>query len=204
VNSALDLAASRLATSLGTGWHLLPDEGDVAVATRVGEATIGRDILRSAVRRLYSCLVSPGSVEALCAESLAHAKGMVRESGPSVLTEAGFEGLASIWSYLSPGRASRDEMVEAGRTLGELLSPSFPESFLTNAAWEAHGCLMACLGGGLPRPYFFFVLAAEFSPLPMPVAAEEAAALMDACLGLPDYGRLIEHVLRKTETVSSP
>jgi hypothetical protein len=91
-------------------------------------------------------------------------------------------------------------MVEAGRTLRGLHSNPVRESFLTNAAWEAHGCLMACLGGSLPHRYFFFLLEADFSDTPMNVTAEQAVVLRNDCLDLPAYGQEIEATLRIIET----
>ncbi|MCS4089387.1 hypothetical protein [Rhizobium sp. BK176] len=199
---ALDLAAARLATSFGSGWHLLPETGEVSVSTRAGTASIGRDSLRSAVRGLYTSLVEPGTIEALCALSLDEAESLVREGGTVSLTEDRLERLASVWSYLSPGRVSLDEMVKAGGTLRALHSHPVRESFLTNAAWEAHGCLMAVLGGGsLPARYSLFLFEADIGSKPISIPADHAIVLRNDCLELPDYGREIEAVLRLKETV---
>ncbi|MBY3433533.1 hypothetical protein HFN89_05170 [Rhizobium laguerreae] len=181
---------------MGSGWHLLPEEGDVRVTTRAGEAAIRRDSLRSAVRGLYSSIVEPGVIKAACGTSLDEAERSVRAGGQVVLTKDRLDALASIWSYLSPGRTTRDDMVEAGKTLRGLHNHPVRDSLLANAAWEAHGCLMACLGGGLPTRYFFFVLEAEISALPISLTSEEAIYLRDDCLDLPDYGRVIEDVIR--------
>jgi hypothetical protein len=202
VSRAVDLAATRLATSFGSGWHLLPEQGAVSVMSRAGAATIGPDILRSAVRGLYTCLVDPGIIEALSDRSLDEAEGMVREGGTVALTTDRFERLASISSYLSPGRVSIEDMVTGGQTLRGLHDRPARESFLTNAAWETHGYLMACLGGSLPPRYSFFVLEAELGIQPMDVTAEDAVVLRNDCLDLPAYGREIDAFFRIKGTVS--
>lgn len=199
---AVDFAAARLATSFGSGWHLLPEHDAVPVMSRAGVARIGRDLLRSAVRGLYTRVVDPGTIEAFCDRSLDEAQAMVREGGTVSLTPDRFERLASISSYLSPGRVSVDDMVAAGETLRGLHDHPARESFPTNAAWEAQGCLMACLGGALPHRYFLFVFEADLGTKPMDVTAEDAVVLRNDCLDLPAYGREIEAFIRTKETVS--
>jgi hypothetical protein len=197
VGKALDLAAARLATSFGSGWHLLPEEGEISVMTRAGAATIGRDSLRLAVCRLYTRLVKPGTIEALCARSLEEAESLVREGGTVTMTTERIESLASIWSYLSPSRVCLDDMVDAGKALSGLHDHSARESFLTNAAWEVHGCLMAVLGGGyIPMRYSFFLFEADIATKPINISAEYAVVLRNDCLDLPAYAREIEAVLR--------
>ena len=196
VDTALDWAVSRLLNTFGTGLHALPPEGVTAVTTRFGEATLEREALRSAVRRIYSACMPSGEISACCAETLKHAEALHGEGEGSVLTEERYEGLRTVWSCLCPGRMYRDDAVTAGRILVGLLPFEVSQAFLTNAAWETFGCLMAGLGGGLPRRYFFFMLDADFAVLPIPVSLADATALKEDCSSLPEYAELIERQLR--------
>lgn len=196
VDTALDWAVSRLLNAFGTGLHDLPPEGEAAVATRFGEATLGREALRLAVRRVYSECMPSGEVAACCAETLKHVDALHGEGEHAVLTEDRYQGLRSVWSCLCPGRMYRDDAVTAGSKLVGILPFEVSQAFLTNAAWETFGCLMAGLGGGLPRRYFFFTLEADFAFLPMRVSLADAVALKEDCASLPAYAELIERQLR--------
>ncbi|MCV9964959.1 hypothetical protein OIU34_23985 [Pararhizobium sp. BT-229] len=196
VASALEWAASRLANSLGVGWYLLPPDGEGVVRTMFGEAPLSRESLRSAVKRIYSVSVEAGVVPGMCAATLEQAEALAPDDPPFLLTQEVLDGLGPIWSYLSPGLLDHDKGLAAGRTLVGVLPFEVPRPFLANAAWATFDCLMAGLGGGLPRRYFLFMMNAEFEVLPTPIKAAEVTALKEACASLPEYGRAIERILR--------
>lgn len=198
VEAALEWAASRLANSLGIGWYSLPAEGECMVGTRFGEATLSREALRSAVMRIYAASVEADAVCSRCAATLEQAEGMVMvpDENHALLTDDVYEGLAAIWSYLRPGLLDRDKGLAAGRAITGVLPFPVPLPFLANAAWATFDCLMAGLGGGVPRRYFLFMLEAEIDALPKTVTVADVTTLKESCRLLPEYGRTIERILR--------
>lgn len=196
VKTALDWAVSRLLNAFGTGLHALPPEGEATVMTRFGEAVLEREALRFAVRRVYSECMPAGEVASSCAETLKHAQALHADGERAALTEERLNGMRSIWSCLSPGRMHRDDAVAAGSKLIGTLPFKVSQAFLTNAAWETFGCLMAGLGSGLPPRYFLLMIEADFTPLPFQVSLADANSLKEGCASLQAYAELIERRLR--------
>jgi hypothetical protein len=196
VTTVLDWAVSKLLNTFGTGLHTLPSDGRIAVTTRFGEATLDIETLRSAVRSVYSECMPPREMLACCAETLLHADALCQDGEGAILSKVRFGGLRSVWSCLSPDRMNRDDALSAGLRLEGVLPFKVSQAFLKIASWETFGCLMAGLGGGLPRHYFLFMLEAEFTALPIPVSVAKAKALREECASLPAYGQLIERLLR--------
>jgi hypothetical protein len=202
VLTALEWSAARLAMAFGASWHLLPTAEEITVTSRVGDVNLSRDRLSLVIRRLYTDLVDRDELMACCVKTVAYTEAMVAEGGVLSLSNERLEGIAAVSSYLSPGRMELSQATKVAERLTGLFDYSVSQGFLTNAVWEAHGCLMAALVAAAPRRYHSFLRDADFLDIPFKITAKEAISLRDACLTLPEYVRVIETLLRLDKTTA--
>ena len=193
---ALDVAAARLAFSLGTPWHHVSDR-ERRQDTAAGTAVFSRPALKSAVKRMAAVALPAKITLARTSVTVKHLAELALEDRPSITTDERLDGVLSAWRLLSPGRVDLDIATVAGLEIGTFFGRSpAPTTFLSNAAWETLGCLLSAVGGSLPGHYAHFCATTSFGDkLPVAVSAATVKALTAESERLVSFALAVETAL---------